>query len=316
MNIFDNIFKKAKNFRFVIISDDNDVNVNQWSISSKRFFIVTFIFILLSVSLFFISADFATKYLYKEKLNDLRLKSNSMLDLIIDLKSSIDDINEEMNEIENKDMALRTYANLPLIDKDVRKVGVGGYQVKTSDNFESLIPGVNSRIYIIEMNIDELQRKIRLEKESYAAIYNTIKNNSQRLSSIPSIRPVNGGYLNSGLGYRNDPFTGEKRFHHGLDISASRGTSIFATADGKVISAGKLGNYGNIIKIKHGHGYNTFYGHLHKILVKRGQDVKRGFLIGQVGNTGRSTASHLHYEVHYLGTPQDPEHYFLSRKMR
>jgi len=316
MNIFDNIFKKAKNFRFVIISDDNDVNVNQWSISSKRFFIVTFIFILLSVSLFFISADFATKYLYKEKLNDLRLKSNSMLDLIIDLKSSIDDINEEMNEIENKDMALRTYANLPLIDKDVRKVGVGGYQVKTSDNFESLIPGVNSRISIIEMNIDELQRKIRLEKESYAAIYNTIKNNSQRLSSIPSIRPVNGGYLNSGLGYRNDPFTGEKRFHHGLDISATRGTPIFATANGKVISAGKLGNYGNTIKINHGYGYNTFYGHLHKILVKRGQDIKRGDLIGQVGNTGRSTASHLHYEVHYIGTPQDPEHYFLSRKMR
>ena len=316
MNIFDNIFKKAKNFRFVIISDDNDVNVNQWSISSKRFFTVIFIFILLSAILFFVSADFATNYIYKEKLNDLRLKSNSMLDLIVDLQSTLDNINEEMIDIENKDKALRTYANLPLIDKDVRKVGVGGYQVKTLDNFELLIPGVNSKISVIEMNIDELQRKIRLEKESYAAIYNSIQNNSQRLSSIPSIRPVDGGYLNSGLGYRNDPFTGEKRFHHGLDISASRGTAIFATADGKIISAGKLGNYGNTIKIKHGHGYNTFYGHLHKILVKRGQDIKRGDLIGQVGNTGRSTASHLHYEVHYLGTPQDPEHYFLSRKMR
>ena len=316
MKPFNNILKKSKNFRFVIISDDNDVNVNQWSISSKKLLILSSIIFFLSLILFFVSADYVTKYLYNEKLNNLKNKSNSMLTLIIDLQSTLDEMSLEVNDIEEKDKALRTYANLPLVDKDVRKVGIGGSQVKFSQDFESLIPGVNSKLSNIEMNIDELQRKIRLEKESYNTIYNTIKNNSQKLSSIPSIRPVEGGYLNSGLGYRKDPFTGEKRFHHGLDISANRGTAIYATADGKVVSAGKLGNYGITIKIKHGYGYDTFYGHLHKIFVKRGQNVKRGELIGQVGNTGRSTASHLHYEVHYLGTPQDPEHYFLSRNLK
>ena len=77
-----------------------------------------------------------------------------------------------------------------------------------------------------------------------------------------------------------------------------------------------MGNYGKTIKINHGYGYHTFYAHLHEISVQRGQKILRGDIIGQVGNTGRSTASHLHYEVHYLGTPQDPEHYFLARDLR
>ena len=316
MKAFKNTFKKIKNLRFLIISDDADVNVNQWSITGKKFIFLSSIISLLTLILFFVSADFLTKYLYKERLNNLKDKSSSMLTLIIELQSTINEMNEDIDDISEKDKALRTYANLPEIDKDVRKVGIGGSKTNFSQDFEDLIPGVNLKLSNIEMNIDELQRKIRFEKESYDIIYNTIKNNSQKLSSIPSIRPVDGGYLNSGLGYRNDPFTGEKRFHHGLDISANRGTAIYATANGKVVSAGKLGNYGNTIKIKHGYGYDTFYGHLHKIFVKRGQDVKRGELIGEVGNTGRSTASHLHYEVHYFGTPQDPEHYFLSRNMR
>ena len=316
MKLFANTFKKIKSLRFLIISDDNDVYVNQWSISGKKLIFLSSIISFLLIILFFVSADFLTKYLYKEKLNNLKSKCSSMLTLIIELQSTINQMNQEIEDIEEKDKAIRTYANLPEIDKDVRKVGIGGSKTNFSKDFEDLIPGVNLKLSNIEMNIDDLQRKIRFEKESYNIIYNTIKNNSQKLSSIPSIRPVDGGYINSGLGYRKDPFTGEKRFHHGLDISASRGTAIYATANGKVVSAGKLGNYGNTIKIKHGYGYDTFYGHLYKIFVKRGQDVKRGELIGEVGNTGRSTASHLHYEVHYFGTPQDPEHYFLSRSMR
>ena len=205
---------------------------------------------------------------------------------------------------------------MPPIDEDIRQVGVGGYTERKTSNISELLPGIDEKIMNIETDISELRRKVRLEKESYAAIYNTIKDNSQRLNSIPSIRPLEGGYLNTGIGYRNDPFTREKRFHHGLDISANKGTPVFATANGKIVSAGKLGNYGNTIKINHGHGYHTFYAHLKKILVKRGQDIKRADVIGQVGNTGRSTASHLHYEVHYFGTPQDPENYFLARNLK
>ena len=302
--------------RFVVIRDDSDVNVHQWSLSQGSFIATSVLVIVLSSALLFLTAEFLTHYLYEAKLEEMRDKNTSLVSLISELQSDLGVLQTDMSDLEEKDKALRTYANLPSIDQDIRRVGVGGYSERRKSSLSELLPGIDEKITSIEMDISELRRKVRLEKESYAAIYSTIKDNSQRLKSIPSIRPLDGGYLNTGIGYRNDPFTGEKRFHHGLDISANRGTLVYATADGKVVSAGKLGNYGNIIKINHGHGYHTFYAHLHKILVKRGAEIKRGNLIGQVGNTGRSTASHLHYEVHYFGTPQDPEHYFLARNLR
>ena len=302
--------------RFVIIRDDSDVNVHQWSLSQGSLIATSVLVILLSSALLFITAEVLTRYLYQAKLEEMRDKNASLVSLLSELQSDVGEIRTDMVDLEEKDKALRTYANLPPIDQDIRRVGVGGYNESRKSTLSELLPGIEEKITSIEMDISELRRKVRLEKESYAAIYSTIKDNSQRLKSIPSIRTMEGGYLNTGIGYRNDPFTGEKRFHHGLDISASRGTPVYATADGKVVSAGKLGNYGNTIKINHGHGYHTFYAHLHKILTKRGQEIKRGDLIAQVGNTGRSTASHLHYEVHYFGTPQDPEHYFLARNLR
>ena len=316
MSLFSGKGNTRGGMRFVVIRDDNDVNVHQWSLSQSTVLIISVIAIVLSASALFFTTEFLTRYLYQAKLQEVRKKNQSLVTVLTDLQASLDQMQQDMAELEEKDQALRTYANLPLIDQDIRRVGVGGYTENQTSNLETLIPGIDTKISDIEMNISELRRKVRLEKESYTTIYNTIKDNSQRLSSIPSIRPIEGGYLNTGMGYRNDPFSGEMRFHHGLDISANKGTPIYATADGKVVSAGKLGNYGKTIKINNSQGYRTFFAHLDKILVKRGQDIKRGDLIGQVGNTGRSTASHLHYEVHYFGTPQDPEHYFLARNLK
>ena len=316
MSLFSGKGNTRGGMRFVVIRDDNDVNVHQWSLSQSTVLIISVIAIVLSASALFFTTEFLTRYLYQAKLQEMRKKNQSIATVLTDLQASLDQMQQDMAELEGKDQALRTYANLPLIDQDIRRVGVGGYTENQTSNLESLIPGIDAKISDIEMDISELRRKVRLEKESYTTIYNAIKDNSQRLSSIPSIRPIEGGYLNTGMGYRSDPFSGEMRFHHGLDISANKGTPIYATADGKVVSAGKLGNYGKTIKINNSHGYRTFFAHLDKILVKRGQDIKRGDLIGQVGNTGRSTASHLHYEVHYFGTPQDPEHYFLARNLK
>jgi len=308
--------KPRGSMRFVIIRDDNDVNVQQWSLSHGSFIVTSILIFILCAVLLSFTAELMTRYLYQAKLRDIRDNNASLTSVFLDLQTGLSDIQNEMKDLEEKDKALRTYANLPPIDQDIRQVGVGGYTKTKKPSLSELFPGIEEKINNIEMDISELSRKVRLEKESYTAIYNTIKDNSQKLTSIPSIRPLNGGYLNTGIGYRNDPFTGEKRFHHGLDISANRGTAVYATANGKVVSAGKMGNYGKTIKINHGYGYHTFYAHLHEISVQRGQKILRGDIIGQVGNTGRSTASHLHYEVHYLGTPQDPEHYFLARDLR
>ena len=132
---------------------------------------------------------------------------------------------------------------------------------------------------------------------------------------IPSIMPVAESSLRkmaSGYGYRVDPVYGSGKFHEGMDFSAPIGIPVYATGDGKVTDAGWNQGYGNSIDINHGYDYLTRYAHLSKIMVKKGQDIKRGDLIGLVGNTGKSTGPHLHYEVRFKGTPQNPVRFYFQ----
>jgi murein DD-endopeptidase MepM/ murein hydrolase activator NlpD len=131
------------------------------------------------------------------------------------------------------------------------------------------------------------------------------------LASTPSVWPVHG-YLSAGFGNRIDPFTGLKDFHPGIDISTPIGTKVLAPADGVVISCGEKGGYGNAIQVDHGYDVVTRYGHLDRFNVKPGQRVHRGDVIGFVGNTGRSTAPHLHYEVWVRDQAQNPIHFILD----
>ncbi len=132
-----------------------------------------------------------------------------------------------------------------------------------------------------------------------------------RLASTPSRRPT-AGSLSSTFGTRVDPFTGLAQFHAGIDFSADVGTPVFATGDATVILAGRNAAFGNTLELDHGHGLTTRFAHLSRIDVREGQRVKRGELIGAVGNTGRSTGPHLHYEVHLRGVPQNPERFLLD----
>lgn len=124
--------------------------------------------------------------------------------------------------------------------------------------------------------------------------------------SIPSRRPVDSMTLTSSFGTRNDPFSGRRARHNGIDIPGPVGTPIYATADGTVGRAQRLGGYGNYVEIEHGYSLQTRYGHLSAIAVTSGQKVRRGDIIGYMGSTGRSTGSHLHYEVRIAGAPQNP----------
>jgi murein DD-endopeptidase MepM/ murein hydrolase activator NlpD len=134
---------------------------------------------------------------------------------------------------------------------------------------------------------------------------------NQLAAATPSIWPTHG-WLSSSMGNRSDPFTGEKDFHPGLDISADKGDSVYATADGKVVNASAAGNYGNLVILEHGYGLETRYGHLSAFKVEPGQTVKRGDLIGLVGSTGRATSSHLHYEVRANGRILNPLQLLLN----
>lgn len=162
--------------------------------------------------------------------------------------------------------------------------------------------------------MDQLRYRLYTQSKSFDQLLELCKEHDSMLASIPAIQPISNKDLKqtaSGYGTRIDPIYKTVKFHSGMDFSARIGTPVYATGNGTVIAAGKDGLYGNCIQINHGFGYVTKYAHLSKILVKRGQKVVRGQEIGQVGNTGKSTGSHLHYEVHVKGKVVNPVNYYF-----
>lgn len=158
-----------------------------------------------------------------------------------------------------------------------------------------------------------LEKKIYSQLVSFDQLQEALGNQQDKLAHIPSVLPINiADYtMSSGYGYRIDPIYGASKFHEGLDFAASQGTDVFATGEGRVTVAGREAGYGNCIDIDHGYNYLTRYAHLSEILVKPGEEVKRGQLIGRVGSTGKSTGPHLHYEVRFKDRPQNPVNYYF-----
>jgi murein DD-endopeptidase MepM/ murein hydrolase activator NlpD len=168
----------------------------------------------------------------------------------------------------------------------------------------------------IAKKLSSIYNRLISQEKSYNEIERMVKNKEKLLASTPAIQPLSNKDLDrvsSGFGYRIDPLYKTVKFHPGLDFTAPQGTPVYATANGVVEIAGNLGNgYGNHIVIDHGYSYNTLYGHLYKIKAKRGQKVKRGEVIGYVGNTGKSTGPHLHYEVIKRNKHLDPIYFFYN----
>ncbi|RLA84176.1 MAG: peptidase M24 [Deltaproteobacteria bacterium] len=162
-----------------------------------------------------------------------------------------------------------------------------------------------------ERVIEALMRDVRFRLEGFREIQEALKKKLDRLRHTPSIWPARG-WVSCGYGPRINPFTGKREFHTGIDISNYPGTPIVAPADGRIKRIWRDRLLGLALKIDHGYGIETIYGHLQKVLVKVGQRVKRGDKIALMGNTGRSTGPHLHYEVRIRGKPQDPRNYILD----
>lgn len=176
--------------------------------------------------------------------------------------------------------------------------------------------GESDLVKSIAEQLNNISLRSAYQMKSFDEIANLVKNKEKLIAATPSIQPVSNKNLNriaSGFGYRIDPIYKDRRAHLGLDFSAPMGTPIYATADGKVVDAGfNTGGYGNRVVINHGFGYETLYGHMVRIKARVGETVKRGEVIGYVGNTGKSTAPHCHYEVHKRGIPVDPIYYFYN----
>ena len=167
----------------------------------------------------------------------------------------------------------------------------------------------------IAAQLNNLDARITYQTTSYKGIENLIKNQGAKLASIPAIQPISNKQLTriaSGFGMRIHPIYGIAKMHNGLDFTAPQGTPIYATGDGQITTAGMGTGTGNHIIINHGYGYETEYMHMVRIKARQGQRVKRGEIIGWVGNTGASTGPHCHYEVHVNGNPVDPVYFFYN----
>ena len=300
------------NKKYILHSESND-NVKQVHFSNAQILgLVTFSLMILG-SFLLVGADYISKTLYDKRLKEFKSSYSSVSGNIDVIQSRLEELDQQILDIEEKDKAVRSYAGMPEVDRDIRKLGVGGVTLRDTKILNNLAPAVSKEISDLHLDIEKLSRQVNFELASYETIYEKVKGDINRIRHIPSIRPVSGGFLNSSFGYRQDPIDDVRRFHQGQDITVPSGTPIFAPADGVVKRAYYIGGFGNHVKLGHSSGYTTTFAHLSEIFVRHGQKIKRGDIIGETGNTGRSTAPHLHYEVHYRGTPKNPTDFFFTQ---
>ncbi|MBW1781660.1 MAG: M23 family metallopeptidase [Deltaproteobacteria bacterium] len=230
---------------------------------------------------------------------------------ILHMARRIDQFTLEMSELKKLDHKLKVMVNLETREGDERFRGVGGSDPVLLDPKKTMAKVDRDLVRAMHKSLDNLNVDMDSSKEDKTGLQKFLESQKILLASTPSIWPTKG-WLSSRFGYRSSPFTGRKEFHKGIDISTRMGAPIVASADGVVSFTGWDRGYGRVVVIKHGYGLKTKYAHLKKALVKRGQHVKRGETIALVGKSGRTTGSHLHYEVHLNGVPVNPIRYVLN----
>lgn len=223
----------------------------------------------------------------------------------------VDKLSEELEFLRERDV--NTYRVIYEADPIPNSIWESGSSTKQGRFNESFSTG--ELMESVDSKLQTLKRKMVWQSKSYDEIANLIQNKEDMLASIPAIQPVANRDLKrmaSGFGYRMHPVYKVKKFHAGMDFAAAVGTEIYATGKG-VVEESEYGNgYGNMVKINHGYGYKTLYGHMSKIAVRQGEEVSRGQIIGYVGNTGTSVGPHVHYEVIKNGVTLNPSYFYFQ----
>jgi murein DD-endopeptidase MepM/ murein hydrolase activator NlpD len=264
-----------------------------------------------AAALVFVSFFLASAYLSGEvdqaELDRLRVENKELADKYEEIRWSMAEVDARYNDLVRKEIALRQVFDLPEINLEERQLGVGGPDGLSNEDLSES----KWLAHATEAEIDRLLRLSSFELEKYAEVEAGMHDLKDRLDHTPSIWPTKG-WLSRGYGMKNDPFTGYRRLHRGIDISNNTGTPIFAPAAGRVQSILTDRGMGKVVVIDHGYGFVTRYGHLSQIGVKRGQLVERGEELGKMGSTGYSTGPHLHYEVWRNGKVLNPMDFILN----
>ena len=240
-------------------------------------------------------------------------RENENLKLNLDLFSKrIAESSTVLNQLQERDNNIyRMYFEANPIPNEQRKAGFGGVnRYKSLDGYDN-----SKMIKQLTKDIDILSKQLVIQSKSLDEIVILAKEKEKMLAAIPAILPVKLVDLTrmaSGYKWRMHPILKIRKFHKGMDFTAPTGTPIYASGNGKVIRSSRSATYGRVVYINHGYGYTTIYAHMSKIKAKRGQNVKRGDLIGYVGNTGRSVSAHLHYEVRKNGKALNPINFYYG----
>lgn len=302
------LFKSRKTY---YLYNPNTLNYERVYPSAKdRFFAV--LRHLSTGIVFGVATFFVMFYLVDSPKEALLAKENKLLQTQYEILSlRLDDALAVLSDIQQRDENLyRAIFQAESIPESVRKSGFGG-----TNRYEHLMSLPNSELIVATtQKMDVLRKQLYVQSNSLEELIEIGKTQEERLMCIPSIQPISNKDLTrtaSGYGMRIDPIYRTRRFHAGMDFSAKVGTDIYATGNGVVTFSGWKQGYGNCLIIDHGFGYRTLYGHMSKFKARVGQKVKRGEVVGYVGNTGKSTGPHLHYEVIVKGRNDNPAKYYF-----
>ena len=281
------------------------ISPTEWVINALSFLLVSLIF---SIGLVILYSQF-----FKSPKETILQRKNKELELYYQLMNKeLDEVHEKIAVLEERDdKVYRVIFEAKPIAASARNTPANKYKKLLAKGLDR-----NDLIAATLEKMEKLKNKIAVQSKSYDEIVKLAKNKQKMMASIPAIQPISNKELTrlaSGFGMRIHPIYKVKKMHTGCDFSAPRGTHIYATGDGVIRVLHKNpGGYGNEIEIDHGFGYVTKYAHLESFNVRSGQRVKRGELIGTVGNTGLSTAPHLHYEIIKNGVKVNPVLYFYQ----
>ena len=270
--------------------------------AGTMFFSLIFVTILYNINIMYTPREMALKRELKEYETQYAIWNKKIEEIERVLKS--------MAERDNN--LYRTYFELSPIPNEERQGGIGGV-----NKYEYLEKMPNSKLLIdMAKRLESVQKQLAVQSNSLDEVANIAKEKEKLLHSIPAIQPVQNKdlkHMASGYGWRSDPFTKTKKFHYGMDFTAPTGTPVYASGDGVVTRAdSNSAGYGEHIRIDHGFGYESLYAHLSQYNVRPGQKVKRGDIIGYIGNSGRSSGPHLHYEIKKDGEHLNPINFYYG----
>ena len=265
--------------------------------------------VVLALIIIIVSYPLITRYTEKEKNQEIE----KLQETYSKMNQHIQDISNELEVLKMRDDSIYSgIFGVSPVSKSLRIGGTGG-----TDEFDYLRGYDNSDLMLQSSQlVKSLENQLKIHKKGFDRIDKLAHTRSKKLSHIPAVQPIHNHNLirvASGFGMRMHPVYNVPKMHYGIDFTAKTGTDIYATGDGKVERVRKsYSGYGKHVIINHGFGYKTLYAHMHEFSVKQGQKVKRGDIIGQVGNTGTSTGPHLHYEVIRNNKKIDPTNFFFN----